>query len=385
KEITRKQLELNFGVKEREYQLKQQLTDADLKQKSLIAKQQEQQLTLRNQQLALSDKEKSLQRLTFLQKQADLENDKLEQASLLKQQEYKSLLDKQVKNRQISLQQVELRFNKNVNLFLGLLAVVLLTSAIVVFFAQRKAVRLNRIVSEQKRELENLNTVKDRIFSVVSHDLRSPVNSLISITQLLEDGNISQDKLIRYAGMLKRNLNYTSSMMENLLNWASSQMQGFKPIFEPIDLLICSTDVIKSMEATALPKKITLINAVDQNVICNTDANMLSLVLRNLISNAIKFTPENGRVVVSNEIANEFITVVVKDNGVGLTDAQVQAINNSAIYAETGKTTRGTNDEKGTGIGLTLCKKFSRLLKGSLTVKSDQSGATFTLKIPRYS
>lgn len=376
KEITRKQLQLNFGVKEREYQLRQQLTDANLKQ-------QEQALTLKSQQLALSDKEKTLQRLTFLQKQADLEHDKHEQTNLLKQQQFKSTLDKHVKDKQINLQRAALNFNKNINLFLGVLAMILLTSAIVVFFAQRKTKRLNRIISQQKLELENLSAVKDRIFSVVSHDMRAPVNSLIAIIQLLEDGNISQEKLIKYAGLLKNSLGYTSNMMENLLNWASSQMQGFKPMFEAVNIGLCIGDVVNSMHANSSEKNIKLVSQVNDNIVCYTDANMLSLVLRNLISNAIKFTANNGNVFVVAEVTEDFVSIAVIDDGIGLTAQQIEAVNNS-IYTETGKTTRGTNDEKGTGIGLTLCKKFSELMKGKLTAKSDESGSTLTLKLPLY-
>ena len=376
REITRKQLQLDFGVKEREYQLRQQLTDANLKQ-------QEQVLTLKSQQLALSDKEKTLQRLTFLQKQAELEHDKHEQTNLLKQQQYKSSLDKQLKDKQINLQKTELRFNKNINLFLGILAIILLTSAIVVFFSHRKSVRLNQVVSQQKLELEKLSSVKDRLFSVVSHDMRAPINSLISIIQLLEDGNISQEKLTRYAGLLKNNLGHTSTMMENLLNWASSQMQGFKPLFEPVNVKFCVNDVINTMYTSSKEKNIELSSSVGDNIICYTDANMLSLVLRNLISNAIKFTPNNGNIFISAYLEQSFVNVTIEDTGIGLSLQQIEAVNNS-IYTETGKTTRGTNDEKGTGVGLTLCKKFSELMKGKLTAESDGTGSTLTLKLPLY-
>ncbi|MFD0940915.1 ATP-binding protein [Pedobacter boryungensis] len=376
KEIIRRQLQIDFGVKEKDYQLKQQLTDVELQRQVLLAKQQQQELTLSNQ-------EKILQRLTFLKKQADLENEKRSQANLLKQQRLKAQLDKEIKDKQIGLQRTELKFNRNVNLILGILASILLASALFVYYTQRKTAKLNKIVSEQKLELEKLGKVKDRIFSVVSHDMRSPVNSLISFIQLLEDGNINQQDLTKYAGLLKTTLGYTSSMMENLLNWASSQMQGFKPIIERFDVELCAQEVLNSLHANAVQKNITIINEIKSGSICLADMNMTALVLRNLISNSIKFSAKNETIKLSSKVENNTIAISVIDNGVGLLKEQIDNFNNSG-YQEIGKSTIGTNQEKGTGIGLVLCHTFTTLMNGSLKVKSVKNkGSVFTLALPK--
>lgn len=379
KEITRRQLQIDFSVKEKDYQLKQQVTDGELQRQVLLAKQQQQQLVLRQQELALSDKEKTLQRLTFLQKQADLENDKRAQGDLLKQQQLKA----QIKDKEINLQRSELRFNRNINIFLGILAIVLFASAMFVFYAQRKTAKLNKIVSEQKRELEKLGKVKDRIFSLVSHDMRTPVNSLISFIQLLEGGDISQEKLTRYAANLKNTLGYTTAMMENLLNWASSQMEGYKPILEKFDIELCTRDVINSLQITAKQKNIKIENEIKSGTLCLADMNMTSLILRNLISNSIKFTPNNGLIKVNTSYLADRVLIHITDNGMGLSTNQILKFNLPGNQ-EIGESTLGTNKEKGTGIGLVLCKTFTTLMNGNLRVSSKQhEGSTFTLELPR--
>jgi len=376
KEIIRRQLQIDFGVKEKDYQLKQQLTNVELQRQVLLVKQ-------RQQELALSDQEKTLQRLTFLKKQADLENEKKSQTNLLKQQRLKAQLDKEIKDKEIGLQRTELKFNRNVNLILGILASILLASGLFVYYTQRKTAKLNKLVSEQKAELEKLGKVKDRIFSVVSHDMRTPVNSLISFIQLLEDGNINQQELTKYAGLLKTTLGYTSSMMENLLNWASSQMQGFKPIIEKFDVQLCAQEVVNALHATAVQKNITIVNDIKSGSMCLADMNMTALILRNLLSNSIKFTAKNETIKLSSASVNNKIAIAVSDNGVGLLKNQVDNFNNSG-YQEIGKSTLGTNKEKGTGIGLILCQTFTTLMNGSLHVESEENkGSVFTLSLPK--
>lgn len=371
KEITRRRLQLDFTVKEKDYQIKQQLTDGALQRQVLLAKQ-------RQQELVLSDQEKSLQRLTFLKKQADLENEKRLQQEMLAQEQLKAKL----KDKEIGLQKTELRVNRNINVFLGILAAILFASALFVFYAQRRTAKLNRIVSEQKIELEKLGKVKDRIFSVVSHDMRTPVNSLISFIQLLEGGSISQEKLTKYAANLKNTLGYTSTMMENLLNWASSQMEGYKPVIEKFDVELCVKEVVNSLQITANQKQIAIENEVKSGILCAADMNMTSLVLRNLISNAIKFTPNHGAIKITAVPTTKHVLVNVIDNGIGLSASQLLRINQPGNL-ETGETTIGTNKEKGTGIGLALCKTFTNLMKGSLAASSKPNeGSVFTLKLP---
>ena len=379
KEITRRRLQLDFAVKEQDYLVRDKITNAELRTQLLRAEQQQQQLILRKNELMLSEQAKSLQRLTFLAKEADLENASREKEDMLIQEKLTNAL----KDREIVLQKAELTANRSFNTIISLIAIILLVFAVFVFYAQRKTMRLNKIVSQQKQELENLGKVKDRIFSVVSHDMRSPVNSLISFMQLLEDGMVSQDKLIKYAGSLKDNLGYTSAMMENLLNWASSQMNGYNVINQKFDAQLCVNEVVAALQFAADKKEIVINNRISSGTLCIADMSMMCLILRNMISNAIKFTADKGEINISTSTINDSILFLISDNGIGLTIAQIESFN-SENEIDTLTNTYGTNNEKGTGIGLMLCKNFAKLMNGKLSVNSELGkGTVFTLTLPQ--
>ncbi|MFC4211049.1 ATP-binding protein [Pedobacter lithocola] len=379
REITRRQMELDFAVREKDYQLKQQITDAVLQRQVLFARQQHQKLILRQQQLDLSDKEKMLQRLKFLQNQKNSENERKIQSNDFERSKLISQFEAVKREKQISKQEQQIKYDEKLKIFLfAAIGLVLCTSGFI-YYNQRKTTRLNKIINKQKLELEQLSRVKDRIFSVVSHDMRTPVNSLIAFIELLENGNLDQAKFNRYAGLLKNSLTYTSSMMENLLNWAASQMQGFNPYLERLNIYNVIEEVIGSLKGTADFKRITINNNISKSFDCKADINMFSLVLRNLISNAIKFTPENGLVTLTAEISNDCLQVKVIDKGIGMTIEQMNHINKSE-YQGAGLSTPGTNKEKGTGLGLLLCRTFLALMDSKLTVSSEKNmGSTFTL------
>ncbi|WP_199118366.1 tetratricopeptide repeat-containing sensor histidine kinase [Pedobacter sp. ASV28] len=383
KEITRKQMQLDFSIKERDYQNKQQLTDLALEKQVLLVKKRQQELLLNQQQLALSDKEKNIQRLNFLQQQANLEKEKLQKESQLKQQKLISSLEKEQANQQILQQENKIKLNRNFSIFFGVLAVVLLAAAIVVYKAQRKTAKLNELVLAQKEQLENLGKVKDRIFSVVSHDMRAPVNSLLSFMQLLEMGNVSSEKLKKYATDLKSSLGYTSSMLENLLNWAYSQMQGFKPTLQPTQINQLLEELLGSARVVATKKSIDISCHAESGMVVMADEDMLSLIIRNVLSNAIKFTEDCGAIMIYVEEHEKNVSIQIADNGVGMDIEQIQSFNKTAGY-QLGETTLGTQKEKGTGLGLTLCKTFAKMMNATLTVKPNvDKGTVFMLVLPK--
>jgi len=383
KEITRKQLQLDFSIKERDYQTKQKFTSLELDKQVLLVKKRQQELLLKQQQLALSDQEKNIQRLSFLQKQASLEHEKQLKENQLKQQQFVSKLQKKRTDQQLLVQQNTIKLNQNISIFLLALAIVLLTASLLVYGAKRKTAKLNKLVSTQKEELQHLNKVKDQLFSVVSHDMRAPVNSLISFIHLLENGNVSEEKLKRYAANLKNALGYTSTMMENLLNWASSQLQGVKPALEQIMVGDALLNVIATMKSEADQKQIKLFYTEKDLVKTTTDPNMLALIVRNLLSNAIKFTPKGGEISVNTNSNEDCAIIEVTDNGVGMNHDQITAFNKAEN--QLGESSLGTNKEKGTGLGLTLCKTFARLLNAELSAGTNSpNGTTFILKLPKH-
>lgn len=383
REITRRQMQIDFGFKEKDYQFKQKITDIELQKQVLLARQQQQELFLRKQQLILSDKEKTLQRFTFLKKQADLEMDRQLQKNKFERAKLQSKYETSLRDKQIIKQEQQINFDWRVKIFLTAAITLVLLTAFLIFLNQRKTTRLNIIINTQKRQLEQLNRVKDRIFSVVSHDMRTPINSLISFIQLLEGGNIEQEKLTKYASSLKNNLSYTSTMMENLLNWAASQMQGFNPHLEVLKLQELVVEVTKSMQDHAQQKNISITNHINEQVECKADANMLALVIRNLLTNAVKFTPQGGEITLSSISNENNIEIKVADSGVGLSSGQINHFNKSE-YLATGESSLGTNNEKGTGLGLMLCRTFITLMEGHIRVEPNESGGTtFTITLPK--
>lgn len=373
-EITRRQLKIDFDIKEREYRNTQQLADARMKQ-------QEQQILLRNQQLQLSDKENELQRLTFLQKQADLENSHKEQQAQLTQQALRATVDRQSRDQQIRLRDLRLAANTRISIFLAFFALVILTAAIIIFNSRKKTIRLNKVISEQKSELEDLVGVKDRIFSVVSHDLRGPVNNLVALNTLLGQDNISQEKLRLYMEQIKGTLDHTSGLMENLLNWAASQMKGFTPAVEKVNLGEAVQHALRGAEQQLVAKRIAVTNEVAHNLHITGDGNMVEIVVRNLISNAVKFSRNGGDLVLSTSNAANNVILSVRDTGVGMDASKVALINAGTTSAI--QSTSGTSKEKGTGLGLMLSKHFVGLMKGELTVTSvPGEGSKFEVMLP---
>lgn len=381
-EITRKQLQLDFDLKERDYRETQQATNAKLAQQVLLAKQQEQEILVKKQQLELSNKEKSLQQLRFLQEQAELQRQKKEQQNQLVHDHVKAAYDKKILDKQIDFQRIQLVFNKRLVAFLAILAAIVLSVAGFVFYSRYKTIRLNRTISQQKQELEQLGKVKDKILSVVSHDLRAPLNNLVAFRAILDEGDISPGQLAKYIDQVKGTMDHTSSMMENLLNWSASQMQGFTVHAEKISLNEVLENVLQETAVAAQKKNITVLNRLNEVFNLYADKNMLQLVIRNLVSNAIKFTKSSGTIeLMADRDADGRVAFLVKDNGVGLSPLSVARINADTTSAMESRS--GTAREKGTGLGLMLSKHFAALMNGTLTVQSLEGvGSTFSLLLP---
>ena len=375
KEINRRELQYEFGKREDSLKYQQLVTSQQLVQQQLLGKQQQ-------QQLLLVSKEKDLQRLTYLQQQAALQREKEQQASQMEKNSLEARLAKDISDKQIAQQLLEIRFNQKLTWYLAIGMGLVLLIALLIFQNQRRTRKLNTIISKQKSELEELGYVKDRIFSVVSHDMRSPVNTLISFIDILEDADIPADKLRLYAATLKNQLQHTSVLMENLLNWASSQMKGFTPRIAPVPVRELVNETMAVLQKQADEKNIRISNQTDEGLIASADRNMLALVIRNTISNAIKFTPAGGAIEISALQTNGQVSVMIQDNGTGMSLEKVNAFNDP-VYLQSLDTQRGTGGESGTGLGLLLCKTFVALMQGNIRVESKEGeGSVFVVVLP---
>jgi len=245
---------------------------------------------------------------------------------------------------------------------------------------QRKHAEL--LLLKQANELRELNATKDKFFSIIAHDLRSPFNSILGFSELLQDeAKFTEIATIeRYATIISSTARNTLSLLDNLLAWA--RMQQGKVKFNPVSVIL--SNLIKQefsvLENSALQKNISLISGFTENIILVADENMLSTTLRNLFSNAIKFTPNNGKVTVMAKVEDGQVEISVSDTGIGMEEQTIQRLFN----IETSFTTRGTQNEKGTGLGLLLCKEFIEKHGGEISVKSELGkGSTFSFTLPK--
>jgi signal transduction histidine kinase len=361
------------------------IRDLQIKYQTAIKDQKILQQKAENQQekqlLIIGQKQTQIQKLSFANKQKQFETDRKLQASLLQKNKLQGRLDKQLSSAQIFKQNETIKINKRLEAFLLIILTAALIIAALIFYNQRKTKQLNKVIVSQKNDLEDLNAVKDRMFSIIGHDMRSPINTLIAFTHLLEGEQVSDDNLRLYAAEIKKTLGSTAAMMNNLLNWANSQMRGYSPTFETYQLNAIANQVVSEVEPQAAQKGITINNNILPDINIFTDNNMAELILRNLITNAIKFTPQNGAITLTAEQSAAKTSFSVSDNGVGMSTDQVVLFNSKKIDY-TVNSTRGTNKEKGTGLGLLLCKTFVELMDGSITLKSQPGqGSTFAVSL----
>jgi len=232
-----------------------------------------------------------------------------------------------------------------------------------------------------EQELKKLLSTKDKFFSIIAHDLKNPFNSLIGLTQLLVHGydRLSEEK-VKY---FHRNLYQISKngyeLLINLLEWARSQTGKIE--FTPSNLNInaLTEETITLFQAKATEKEIHLINKVESDQWVQADLNMIKTILRNIVSNALKFTGRGGTVEISNYSINNSVVLSIRDTGIGIQKDAIDKIFNLDSHY----TTKGTDDESGTGLGLILCKEFIERHGGSIWVESKPGfGSIFSFSLP---
>ncbi|QCK15016.1 ATP-binding protein [Mangrovivirga cuniculi] len=237
-------------------------------------------------------------------------------------------------------------------------------------------------IRKHRDELLQLNSVKDRLFSIISHDLRGPLNSFGSVLRLLASGNLSADELKMLAGNLSRDVVKIQSFLENLLQWAKSQMSGIKPKPESVNLRLMVDSCAQLIDMDLKFKNITFVNNVDEKITVRYDNNMLKTVVRNLVSNAVKFTNENGEIIVTAKVRSGVLWLCVKDDGVGMNKETV----NNLFSKDDVLSKPGTFQEAGTGLGLNLCKDFVEAQDGEIEVSSEEKkGTQICFSIPDFS
>ena len=257
------------------------------------------------------------------------------------------------------------------NIFI-ILSLSILAISVVLATYLRKVKRLNR-------ELIESNAIKDKLFSIIGHDLRSPVSNVVQMMDILSNIDFSSEERFEIIATLKKHSETSLETLDNLLQWGKSQLQGIRVKDEDIFPQIIFERNIESYTIQADKKSITFRNLVPENLIVHADSDHLNFIMRNLISNAVKFTFPSGMITLNAFRHNdELVTITIEDQGVGMSPETLKT-----IFKTFPVVTQGTANEKGTGIGLMLCKEFVEANGGSISVESVLGKGTifsFTLK-----
>ncbi len=235
-------------------------------------------------------------------------------------------------------------------------------------------------ISSQAEALRELNATKDKMFSVISHDLRAPLGGIKSMLDLIYEDNAEKKEISKKTlDSLKNAADQTYNLLENLLYWSRSQRGSLVNNPEKVNIYELVLENIELLRTMSKNKNIEIRNEVDGDIYAWADRNMIKTVLRNLIINAIKFTDEQGKVTISSTESNGKVEVQVADNGIGIQKSNLEKILNNKEYY----TTFGTKREKGSGLGLNLCIDFINRNDGELFIDSEYGkGSTFTFTLP---
>ncbi|NAS12982.1 tetratricopeptide repeat protein [Flavobacteriaceae bacterium R33] len=232
----------------------------------------------------------------------------------------------------------------------------------------------------REAELQDSNETKTKLFSIIGHDLRGPIGALQGLLKMFNDGEIQKSEFLEFIPKLNDDVDHIYFTLNNLLSWGYTQMNGAvtKPSVVAMDSLV--TENINLLSEIAKKKSIKVISKIPENAHTWSDTNQIDIVIRNLISNALKFTPENGMVTIAASEKNDHWEISVRDTGVGMDRITVEKLfsKNSNI------TTYGTNNEKGTGLGLSLCKEMVEKNNGKIWVDSVlRKGSSFFFTLPK--
>lgn len=236
----------------------------------------------------------------------------------------------------------------------------------------------NDDIMEQTKHLEEMNHVKDRLFSIVSHDLKDSITSIKAFLDLLKENSISEREFNELIPELSDNADNASALLLNLLNWSKSQMQNLEPKPETFNIQEIFQEKVQLIDKKVKKKRIVLLDESIKSLVY-ADKSMVEIVIQNLLANAVKFSRVGDVITLSNRDRNGNVLICVEDTGVGISEE-----NQKKLFGTGGFTTRGTSDEKGTGLGLSICKQLVEMNHGNIWVESEVGlGSKFFVELPK--
>jgi signal transduction histidine kinase len=245
-----------------------------------------------------------------------------------------------------------------------------------------KLVQLNAQLEQSEEKLRQINAAKDKLFSIIGHDLKNPFYVITSYADILYDDyeTLSNEERLEFVKIIQETSGNAHKLLENLLHWSRSQTGRIEFVPEPLILRRLISNSVQLLSSQAAKKNIELTYSAAPSIIVMADKNMLDTVIRNLLSNAIKFTCINGSVTVRAEESGQNCIVSVQDTGIGLTESDKQKL----FRIDVNNTEIGHSKEKGTGLGLILCKEFVERHNGTIWVESEPGkGSNFRFMLPK--
>ena len=278
---------------------------------------------------------------------------------------------------------------RTIILFSIIISVIIIAFSIVLSIYYKQKVKANRQLNElnaelsiKNKELQEVNFTKDKFFSIIAHDLKNPIGNFKSVTTLISESydDFTEEDRIEFINLLKDSAQNLYSLLENLLQWSRSQRGLIKAEKVVFNLKELTAKLFGLLSHSANAKQISLESNVNEDVKVFADMNLLNTVLRNLISNSIKFTKENGSITLSTSDDDENTIISVSDTGVGMEKEKLDKL----FRIDVNVSSPGTSNEAGTGLGLVLCKEFIEIQDGSIRVESEQGkGTTFYINLPK--
>ncbi|MFH6986019.1 tetratricopeptide repeat-containing sensor histidine kinase [Marinoscillum luteum] len=280
------------------------------------------------------------------------------------------------KQAEVDLLTAEKKTQRVVMISIAAFAFILFILAIVIYQYYQTKSRINK-------ELEALNQTKDKFFSIISHDLRGPVSSFFGISRMIKFLVQSKEteQLLEIADDIDESVERLSTLLDNLLTWAMQQQGQFPNHPEKLHLADMAGELVNTLGTMAKGKKIDLSADVQSDLVLWADKNTTMTILRNLVNNALKFTPEGGQVTVSAQRDKQMVKIRVSDTGVGIPKEKMDSL----FRLQDKKSTYGTSGEKGLGLGLQLVHEFIEMNGGSIEVESETGkGTTFVVSLPLF-
>jgi signal transduction histidine kinase/Tfp pilus assembly protein PilF len=288
-----------------------------------------------------------------------------------------------------------LNFSRNLNLVIGFAGILISGLVIWLFFLNRNVKKTNSdlILQQQKindqnidlehksKQLEEINRTKNKLFSILGHDMRGPVGQVKSIVDMALAGHLNQKEFNELLKALKKDVDSVYLTLNNTLNWSMSQMEGFKLKQVSLNLTEVVDSSLQLLHTQFSEKSLEVENLMPPKVQVFADADLIEVVVRNILNNAVKFSEKGNTIKITSDLTQNQIKWCVVDQGIGMSAEKINKILEED-YVITGSQ-RGTNQEKGSGLGLQVCKEFVRMHGGQLLIESQPGiGSTVCMKIP---